>query len=370
MDTKKEETSTKQTLKGLNNEKSVTLKQYKNANEVFLEHKEKNTRYIIYRNEVYSSGDYLDSLGHPGGEAVIKEYFGRDVTVKMHELKHSKSAYRTLKNYLVGEILEKVEYSIDSVTGDNSLLKAHTLISEEMSERLAKRFDLTKPIYPQLIDKTLTHEEYMAFIREPKILSDPTKQIRIFNEDFFEFFSSTPWYAVPLAWLPTIVLILTLHWKYLDDYSVYRAIGLFILGFFEWSFTEYVLHRFLFHCEEKLPTNGIVFGLHFIIHGIHHAFPQDPGRLVFPIFNAVCVGLLKFLVYLIFFRFDDAVFVMAGFGLGYVCYDMFHYYCHHAGADMFQFMKIYHQKHHHKDPDRGFGVTTPIWDWVFGTALK
>lgn len=24
-------------------------------------------------------------------------------------------------------------------------------------------------------------------------------------------------------------------------------------------------------------------------------------------------------------------------------------------------------KHHFRDSDRGFGVTTTIWDWVFGT---
>ena len=109
------------------------LRVYKNAGEVLKEHSLKNTRYIIYRNEVFNAGEYLDKQGHPGGEGVLREFFGRDVTVKMHELKHSKSAYKTLNNYKVGEVLEKQEYSVDrTVEGGNQLLKGHSLISEEM----------------------------------------------------------------------------------------------------------------------------------------------------------------------------------------------------------------------------------------------
>lgn len=345
---------------------------YANAAEVLQEHKLKNTRYIIYRNEVYNAGSYLDGLGHPGGEKAIAEYFGRDVTQAMHKQNHSKMAYKLLANYKVGEVTEKVTYAIDKApTGTNAILTGHSLISEDLAARLTKRFDLNKPIFPQILDPTLTLEEYLGFITEPKIMPERGRQIRIFESNFFEAFSSTKWYAVPLVWFPVMLIVLSQVWRYKpDSYSLLRAVAMYIYGIFHWTITEYCLHRFLFHIDTRLPSNGWVFGLHFLIHGIHHAFPQDPGRLVFPIFNAAVVAIVKFLFLLSIFWWPDAVFVLAGFGLAYISYDLFHYYSHHSGARFFDEQRRYHMKHHHKDPNRGFGVTSKLWDYVFGTVLE
>lgn len=354
------------------NSTQAAFKVYATAAKVLEEHKLSNTRYVIYRNQVFNAGQYLDSLGHPGGEAAIAEYFGRDVTEAMHQKNHSKTAYKLLQQYKVGEVVETAEYEVDKgCKSTATVIRGHSLISEEMANRVAQKFDLNKPIFPQIIDGNLTLEEYLAFITEPKIMPDPTKQIRIFQSDFFEAFSSTKWYAVPLVWLPVIVIVLNILIRYLPDgYSTARAIGCFTYGIFHWTITEYILHRFLFHVDNHLPTIGWVFGLHFIIHGIHHAFPQDPGRLVFPIFNAFVVGLLKLGFLLTIFWWPDAIFVLMGFGLSYICYDMFHYYSHHCGASFFDEMRRYHMKHHHKNPERGFGVTSKLWDYVFGTVLE
>lgn len=32
-------------------------------------------------------------------------------------------------------------------------------------------------------------------------------------------------------------------------------------------------------------------------------------------------------------------------------------------------LKKYHLEHHFADYNNGFGVTSPFWDWVFGTQL-
>ena len=349
----------------------VKLKKYRDADQVYQEHISKNTRNIIYRNEVFNAGQFLDTMGHAGGEAAIVEYYGKDVTQIMHEIKHSKNAFKLLQGFKVGEIMAKVTYEIDSLNkGNPGAAAGHSLISEEMSLRLAKKFDLTKPIYPQIIHPDLTKEEYLAFITEPKIMPDPTKQIRIFDHDFFEFFSSTEWYHVPMVWFPFMFCSIWLHWGGLVDYTVNKAVFWYTFGLFYWSLGEYVLHRFLFHVDEYLPDNGWVFGVHFLIHGIHHAFPQDPGRLVFPIFNAFVVGLLKFMFFWSVFGFNDGVFVLFGFGLGYIAYDLFHYYTHHSTGKLFETQRLYHMKHHHKDPRKGFGVTSSFWDRVFGTFLE
>jgi sterol desaturase/sphingolipid hydroxylase (fatty acid hydroxylase superfamily) len=53
---------------------------------------------------------------------------------------------------------------------------------------------------------------------------------------------------------------------------------------------------------------------------------------------------------------------------------VFHYAQHHAGAGAWRYlahMKRYHMKHHFADvaSELGFGVTSKLWDVVFGTLL-
>lgn len=63
--------------------------------------------------------------------------------------------------------------------------------------------------------------------------------------------------------------------------------------------------------------------------------------------------------------------VVAGGMFGYVCYDMTHYYVHHAKVIPFHFkeMKKYHLAHHYKDFEAGYGITSKFWDYVFSTVL-
>ncbi len=51
-------------------------------------------------------------------------------------------------------------------------------------------------------------------------------------------------------------------------------------------------------------------------------------------------------------------------------YDILHYYFHFGPETSIKWLnklKKNHMKHHFRDSDRGFGVTTTFWDWVFGT---
>ena len=89
-------------VKYINNNRQFAI--YKNANEVLEEHFQTKKRLIIYRNDVYDVGRYLDQLGHPGEEAILKPFYGRDATIQMHKLKHSNTAYKILQSYKVGEI--------------------------------------------------------------------------------------------------------------------------------------------------------------------------------------------------------------------------------------------------------------------------
>lgn len=63
---------------------------------------------------------------------------------------------------------------------------------------------------------------------------------------------------------------------------------------------------------------------------------------------------------------------VGGAFFGYICYDMIHYYLHHATIIEIYFkeMKKYHVAHHYKNFNSGFGITSKLWDYVFGTVLK
>ena len=349
------------------NNNSATLRKYENAEEVYQEHIKNNTRYVIFEGDVFDAGKYIDNTGHPGGSQVIEPYFGLDIAQKMKDQQHSNYAYKLLQKFKIGEIKN---FSAEHI--NNKAAKVtdtyHGLIPQEMHERLKRKWDYSLPAFNQIKDK-FTKEEYLAFITEPKVFEDPNYQIRIFKSNFLEMFSSTPWYAIPGFWGPFLVILLNYHMSVLPDFSTTKAVLLAIFGFFEWSIFEYTLHRFGFHLDEQVPDHPIALSLHFIIHGIHHAFPQDPGRLVFPISLGIPIMLGKLSFLSCIFGYNDAVFVLAGFGVGYILYDLTHYYLHHATDSFFMKLKKYHMKHHHRDPSKGFGVSSPFWDGVFGTVF-
>lgn len=106
------------------------------------------------------------------------------------------------------------------------------------------------------------------------------------------------------------------------------------VGFLTWTLAEYLVHRFVFHCEDTwlhyVPHNSTTYVLHFIIHGIHHAFPQDRKRIVFPpipgqilIFYPLIYAPLKR-------NLDPGIFynVYLGLVVGYQVYEMIHYTMH------------------------------------------
>src|SRR5215831_5611171 len=92
------------------------------------------------------------------------------------------------------------------------------------------------------------------------------------------------------------------------------GIGLSLGGALIWTFTEYVLHRYLFH---YLGPRLWQRRLHFVLHGVHHDFPQDSDRLVMPLGASIPLGALFYLVFRTIFGgiYVDPLFI--GFGIGY-----------------------------------------------------
>jgi sterol desaturase/sphingolipid hydroxylase (fatty acid hydroxylase superfamily) len=171
--------------------------------------------------------------------------------------------------------------------------------------------------------------------------------------------------AVPVLIFGPVIAALIV-WG-LASQSAAVMVGLIIGGYLLWTLFEYWLHRIVFHFE---PREGVGARLHWIIHGVHHDHPNDPLRLVMPPAVSVPLGLLVFAVLYLIFGPHYAPGLGAGFFAGYLVYDMTHYYLHHfhPRGPLARVLRERHMRHHFQDDTRGFGISAPYWDDVFGTS--
>ena len=193
-----------------------------------------------------------------------------------------------------------------------------------------------------------------------------TASPRLFDNPLLDKLSRVHW-SVPLfVYVPVIA---TLGAISLQVVSPLTTLGGAALGYLIWTLIEYFGHRYLFHWE--FPG---AFGkrLHFLIHGVHHDHPSDPLRLVMPILLSGPIMIIAFGVATLLFGVPLRYPVLAGFILGYLTYDMVHYYTHHAEPTtrLGLTLRRLHLMHHFRDHDKGFGVSAPYWDFVFGTAER
>jgi sterol desaturase/sphingolipid hydroxylase (fatty acid hydroxylase superfamily) len=196
--------------------------------------------------------------------------------------------------------------------------------------------------------------------------------IRLFKSDFMEFFTHIHPLVVLLIWLPVVVYGL---WRG----AALRPIGsswawlalVWLLGLFIWTLSEYVLHRFLFHYPASTPRQERIF---FLFHGVHHAQPRSKTRLVMPPvlsipLAAVFYGLFWLVLDVLLGRSFLVGPMFAGFISGYLTYDMLHYSIHHfqMRTGYWKMIRRHHMHHHFQTPNQRFGVSSPLWDHVFGT---
>ncbi|CAN5722434.1 hypothetical protein BH09MYX1_BH09MYX1_52920 [soil metagenome] len=191
---------------------------------------------------------------------------------------------------------------------------------------------------------------------------------RMFKSDFFEWFSrihpATPF----VAYVP-MILYFGYRIVMRRDLPLAGAGALVLAGLLFWSLAEYVLHRYVFHFQRDAAWTK---RLHFFLHGVHHDFPNDGDRLVMPLGASIPMA---FLFYGIFYalgglRFGEPLYI--GFAIGYLVYDGTHYALHHfkQTSGWGKWLKRHHMLHHHGDHKGGFGVSSPLWDFVFRTPPK
>jgi sterol desaturase/sphingolipid hydroxylase (fatty acid hydroxylase superfamily) len=122
---------------------------------------------------------------------------------------------------------------------------------------------------------------------------------------------------------------------------------LFAGGVIAWTLAEYIVHRFVLH--GFAPTE----------HRLHHA---NPGEAVIIIFWQIWICFA--LVYLI----AGGAFV-AGALVAYTWY-LFVHHCAHQSPEKLPLSLLKHHRSHHRFAARNYGVSTTVWDHVFGTMLR
>ncbi len=189
---------------------------------------------------------------------------------------------------------------------------------------------------------------------------------RMFESDWLDALSRTPWWTVPLIWLPGTAALMAMGLS--AGVGPAEAALCWVLGWAVWTFTEYSLHRTVFHW---IPATSWGPRFHFLVHGVHHEWDRDRYRLVMPPAVSLLLGGMFALVFRLSLGPAWGWPVSSGFLFGYMVYDIIHYSTHHLKLKnpVFQRLKKHHLLHHHSPAhmDRKFGVSTTFWDHVFGT---
>ena len=186
---------------------------------------------------------------------------------------------------------------------------------------------------------------------------------RMFENPLFEKFSRVhP--ATPIVLYSPLALFML--WMALKKTPAHIIPFLFVGGVLTWTFLEYLIHRFAFHFE---PRSAIGRKIHFIVHGVHHMYPWDYSRLVMPPAVSITLAVIFWLITRTLLG-DFAFGFFAGMTVGYIAYDMIHFCVHRYKAPQNKVLRKlweHHLKHHFSNPNKRFGVSSPLWDVVFRT---
>lgn len=140
---------------------------------------------------------------------------------------------------------------------------------------------------------------------------------------------------------------------------------IFFLGVAFWTFTEYMLHRFLGHVHK---------GKNFFKaeHLQHHSKANYFAPAYKKAIMAVVVSVKLVLVISLFTSIQVAIAFILGFVTMYSIYEMMHYRFHSKEpvARPFIILRKHHFYHHFHNPKMNLGLTTRFWDRVFGTFKR
>jgi sterol desaturase/sphingolipid hydroxylase (fatty acid hydroxylase superfamily) len=196
-------------------------------------------------------------------------------------------------------------------------------------------------------------------------ISNSEESTRMFKSDLLETLSKVH-FLVPVFIFVPVILVSTYLALFVKQIGIIAYIEYFIIGLFVWTFVEYIMHRFVFH---YVPKNKFGLRLHFIFHGVHHDYPSDAKRLVLPPSVSIPLATIFYFLFNAILPTNYVFGFFPGFILGYLFYDISHYAIHHFNfkGNIWKKIKQHHMLHHYQSPDKGYGVSSPLWDKIFGS---
>ena len=157
-----------------------------------------------------------------------------------------------------------------------------------------------------------------------------------------------------------------IYWtKLVTELSNLSILGLFFAGWFVFTFVEYIVHRHVYHMPASSERGRKI---SYTMHGVHHDYPKDKQRLAMPPLMSIVIGTVLLLLFkLVLDQYSFSF--LAGFMVGYASYLLVHYSVHifRPPSNIFKALWTNHAIHHYGDEHILFGVSSPIWDYVFGT---
>ncbi len=149
-------------------------------------------------------------------------------------------------------------------------------------------------------------------------------------------------------------------------FSVLSTLSLYGAGVLFFTFIEYTAHRKLYHMGTAGSARKV--RMQYVMHGVHHDHPRDKKRLALPplvsiVLASAFMGLFRLVLG------PGGIAFGGGFMTGYACYLMIHYAVHtmNPPKNVFGVLWKHHNLHHYVGDQGAFGVSSPLWDHIFGT---
>jgi sterol desaturase/sphingolipid hydroxylase (fatty acid hydroxylase superfamily) len=140
-----------------------------------------------------------------------------------------------------------------------------------------------------------------------------------------------------------------------------------VLGVLTWSFLEYVIHRWLGHDRRLVKRTPF---------GIEHTAHHSQGGYFAPTWKKAlaaiaALGLMAPLAIAVAGTTLGLTYAIA-FASFYVVYELVHRLLHvwRGVGPYARWARRHHFFHHFHDPSLNHGVTSPLWDIVFGTRAN
>ncbi len=189
------------------------------------------------------------------------------------------------------------------------------------------------------------------------------QSIRLFKSPVLEALTHVHPSVPFLVWVPVVFYQLG---RAFDALPAAVLLFWFVLGALFWTLTEYAMHRYVFHFPATSKAGQY---LVFLFHGIHHDDPEDPTRLVMPPVVSITLASLFYVLFAAVLGGELCRPFFAGFMSGYLVYDYIHFATHHFRPKTAwgRALKENHMKHHYLKKGGKWGVSSPLWDHVFGT---